>query len=193
MASLSDTLTAVGVVLVLVFGSIALYLYTRVQQTDQKVSLLESIVLDLKLTNEIPMFHEPPAPSAPSLPAAPAAPAAPASPRPIEDAEYKPFEPEEEQGQQGQQEQEPHAPLESLESQESQESQQQGQQQGQQPEQQDYEAMSAKELQSLARARGLSLEKGAKKPQLIELLKQADSGIKPSPLPSSLSLEILDA
>jgi type IV secretory pathway VirB10-like protein len=190
MASLSDTLTAVGVVLVLVFGSIALYLYTRVQQTDQKVSLLESIVLDLKLTNEIPMFHEPPSAPAPSLPAAPAAPA---SPRPIEDAEYKPFEPEEEQGQQGQQEQEPHAPLESLESQESQESQQQGQQQGQQPEQQDYEAMSAKELQSLARARGLSLEKGAKKPQLIELLKQADSGIKPSPLPSSLSLEILDA
>lgn len=189
MASLSDTLTAVGVVLVLVFGSIALYLYTRVQQTDQKVSLLESIVLDLKLTNEIPMFHEPPSALSPApvpVPSAPSAPS-PVSPRPIEDTEYKPFEPEEEQAQ------EPHAPLESLESQESQESQQQGQQQGQQQQPQDYEAMSAKELQSLARARGLSLEKGAKKPQLIELLKQADSGIKPSPLPSSLSLEILDA
>ena len=65
MSYLGDTLT-VGLVLVLLFGSIALYLYTRIQQTEQKVSLLESIVLDLKLTGELPAFGEFPSSSAPS-------------------------------------------------------------------------------------------------------------------------------
>lgn len=68
MTSLSDTLT-VGLVLVLLFGSIALYLYTRIQQAEQKISLLESILLDMKMGMEIKSFtplpaeeinHEPP-------------------------------------------------------------------------------------------------------------------------------------
>ncbi len=57
MSYLGDTLT-VGLILILLFGSIALYLYTRIQQTEQKVSLLESIVLDLKLTGEIQGFGD---------------------------------------------------------------------------------------------------------------------------------------
>jgi hypothetical protein len=60
MTSLSDTLT-VGLVLVLLFGSIALYLYTRIQQAEQKISLLESILLDLKMSSEIKSYLEPPA------------------------------------------------------------------------------------------------------------------------------------
>lgn len=60
MTSLSDTLT-VGLVLVLLFGSIALYLYTRVQQAEQKISLLESILLDLKMSAEIKSYSELPA------------------------------------------------------------------------------------------------------------------------------------
>jgi len=60
MTSLSDTLT-VGLVLVLLFGSIALYLYTRVQQAEQKLSLLESILLDLKMSSEIKSYTELPA------------------------------------------------------------------------------------------------------------------------------------
>jgi hypothetical protein len=60
MSSLSDVLT-VGVVLVLLFGSIALYLYTRVQQAEQKISLLESILLDLKMSSEIKSYTEIPA------------------------------------------------------------------------------------------------------------------------------------
>jgi hypothetical protein len=60
MTSLSDTLT-VGLVLVLLFGSIALYLYTRIQQTEQKISLLESILLDLKMSSEIKSYSELPA------------------------------------------------------------------------------------------------------------------------------------
>jgi hypothetical protein len=60
MTSLSDTLT-VGLVLVLLFGSIALYLYTRIQQAEQKLSLLESILLDLKMSSEIKSYSELPA------------------------------------------------------------------------------------------------------------------------------------
>jgi hypothetical protein len=60
MTSLSDTLT-VGLVLVLLFGAIALYLYTRIQQAEQKISLLESILLDLKMGLEIKSFSELPA------------------------------------------------------------------------------------------------------------------------------------
>lgn len=60
MTYLTDTLT-VGLVLVLVFGSIALYLYTRVQQAEQKLSLLEGILLDLKMSSEINSYTELPA------------------------------------------------------------------------------------------------------------------------------------
>ena len=66
MTSLSDTLT-VGLVLVLLFGSIALYLYTRVQQAEQKISLLESILLDLKMSAEIKSYSELPAVNHPSV------------------------------------------------------------------------------------------------------------------------------
>jgi hypothetical protein len=74
MTYLGDTLT-VGLVLVLLFGSIALYLYTRIQQAEQKISLLESILLDLKMASEVqtytelpadqPSFHRPKSPSPP--------------------------------------------------------------------------------------------------------------------------------
>lgn len=60
MSGLSDTLT-VGLVLVLLFGSIALYLYTRIQQNEQKISLLESILLDLKMSGEVKGYTESPA------------------------------------------------------------------------------------------------------------------------------------
>lgn len=60
MTSLSDTLT-VGLVLVLLFGSIALYLYTRIQQAEQKISLLESILLEVKMSAEIKSYSELPA------------------------------------------------------------------------------------------------------------------------------------
>lgn len=56
----SDALT-IGIVLVLLFGSIALYLYTRIQQTEQKNSLLESILLDLKMNAEIKSYSDLPA------------------------------------------------------------------------------------------------------------------------------------
>lgn len=60
MSYLSDTLT-VGVLLVLLFGAISLYLYTRIQQSEQKIHLLESILLDLKMSTEIKTYTELPA------------------------------------------------------------------------------------------------------------------------------------
>lgn len=63
----SDALT-IGIVLVLLFGSIALYLYTRIQQTEQKNSLLESILLDLKMNAEMKSYAELPADELPATP-----------------------------------------------------------------------------------------------------------------------------
>ena len=60
MTTLSDTLT-ISLVLLLLFGSIALYLYTRIQQAEQKLSLLESILLDLKMSSEVKSYAELPA------------------------------------------------------------------------------------------------------------------------------------
>ena len=52
MSSLNDTL-ALGLVLVLLFGAACLYLYTRVQQCEQKLNLVESILLDIKMSAEL--------------------------------------------------------------------------------------------------------------------------------------------
>ena len=67
MSDLSDTLT-IGLVLILLFGSIVIYLYTRIQQNEQKVSLLESILLDLKMSAEIQSYTELPAETTPVAP-----------------------------------------------------------------------------------------------------------------------------
>jgi len=66
MTSLSDTLT-IGLVLVLLFGAVALYLYTRLQQAEQKITLLESILLDLKMSSEIHSYSELPASMEPTI------------------------------------------------------------------------------------------------------------------------------
>jgi hypothetical protein len=61
MTTLSETLT-LGLVLVLLFGSICLYLYTRIQQNEQKLNLVESILIDLKMTTEVKSYPDLPAP-----------------------------------------------------------------------------------------------------------------------------------
>jgi len=53
----------------------------------------------------------------------------------------------------------------------------------------EYESMSLKELQSLARSRGLSVEKGSKKQVLLDVLRKADSEVKPGSLSSSSFVE----
>lgn len=197
MTYLGDTLT-VGLVLILLFGSITLYLYTRIQQTEQKVNLLESIVLDLKLTGEIQGFsglpmeseshlHPIPSPLSPPTPS-PSSPISSAKDMKEDQSsevidvlslvqsesqeEYKPFEEDE--------------TVETIETADS-----------SRLEEisispiSAYDHMTLKELQSLVRSRGLVAEKGAKKSGLIELLKRADmdAEVKPGSMSSSSFLE----
>jgi cytoskeletal protein RodZ len=64
----SDVLV-IGIVFLLLVGSLFFYLYMYVQQVDQKASLLESILLDMKVSHEITSFssnNESPASSASS-------------------------------------------------------------------------------------------------------------------------------
>jgi hypothetical protein len=171
MSYLSDTLT-VGVLLVLLFGSIALYLYTRIQQAEQKIHLLESILLDLKMSSEIQSYTELPADT--ELHSAP--------PSPVQlhstvvetkkEEEYVPFEDTKE----GAEEVEEYTSLddaaqelplehsisiseEPLESDVA---------------VVDYESMKLKELQTLAKSRGISGAGSMKKDPLIEALKTSD-------------------
>lgn len=52
LAGLSESLT-LTLVLLLVFGSACLYLYTKISQAEQKISLIESILLDLKMASDL--------------------------------------------------------------------------------------------------------------------------------------------
>ncbi len=51
MNGLSDSLT-IGLVLALIFGALFFYLYTRIGQVEKRVSLTENILLDLKMATE---------------------------------------------------------------------------------------------------------------------------------------------
>lgn len=49
MNGLSDSLT-IGIVITLVFGALFFYLYSRLTQNEKRVSLIENILLDLKMS-----------------------------------------------------------------------------------------------------------------------------------------------
>jgi hypothetical protein len=51
MAGLSDSLT-IGILLLLVFGAAAFYLYSRMTQNEKRLGLLENLLLTLKMTTE---------------------------------------------------------------------------------------------------------------------------------------------
>lgn len=51
MATLSDSVT-VGILLTLVFGAICFYLYSRLTLNEKRVSLLENLLLSLKMNTE---------------------------------------------------------------------------------------------------------------------------------------------
>lgn len=59
MNGLSDSVT-IGIVLALVFGALFFYMYSRVTQNEKRVSLIENMLIDLKMTFEDPQrghFH----------------------------------------------------------------------------------------------------------------------------------------
>ena len=61
-------LLMIGLVFFLLVGAVSLYLYMYVQQVDLKVNLLESILLDMKVSNEIKGFDVPADNHAPYMP-----------------------------------------------------------------------------------------------------------------------------
>ena len=204
MSYLGDTLT-VGLILILLFGSIALYLYTRIQQTEQKVSLLESIVLDLKLTGEIQGFGELPVDSSPHYHSTQNAPTRAhreessntleevkvAHSSPAEES-YTPFH--EDESVEQVESFEPLEPLEPLEPSASVGSTHPLEvhdplrlEEVSVSPVSEYDHMTMKEIQGLVRSRGLTFEKGAKKSTLIELLKRADMSAEVKPGSTSSS------
>lgn len=55
MALLNDSVT-VGILLVMIFGSVSFYMYTRLVQNEKRVSLLENLLLSLKMNTEASMM-----------------------------------------------------------------------------------------------------------------------------------------
>ena len=51
MVGLSDSVT-VGILLLLIFGAAAFYLYSRMSQNEKRMSLLENLLLTLKISTE---------------------------------------------------------------------------------------------------------------------------------------------
>lgn len=199
MTSLSDTLT-VGLVLVLLFGSIALYLYTRIQQAEQKISLLESILLDLKMSAEIKSYTE--------------LPAATSVPRATEHSggEYAPFDEDNgdngnngntaEYGEDAVSDTEKVSPVESVSQTEENDAANEVDQyksvvaEAVKEENEslsnsskvsvNYEAMTLKELQNLAKSRGITGAGSMKKGATIEALKTSDRSSTVEPGSSTL-------
>jgi hypothetical protein len=213
MTYLSDTLT-VGLVLVLLFGSISLYLYTRVQQAEQKISLLESILLDLKMSAEIRSYSELPADEHQHVPSSTV------SSNALSDtstSSYQPFSEDDKSSVvESQSDSSQHLPLsedssvrvdvleeENEQSEvdqyksvvaeavsESNVSQEQEYELDSKPVT-NYESMTLKELQSLAKSRGITGAGTMKKGPIIEALRTSDrsSSVKPGSLSSGSFLE----
>jgi hypothetical protein len=51
MNGLSDSLT-IGIMLVLIFGAVSFYLYSKIGQLEKKMSLLENLLISLKMSTE---------------------------------------------------------------------------------------------------------------------------------------------
>lgn len=182
---LGDSLT-VGIVLALIFGAVCFYLYSRMSQNEKRVGLLENLLLSLKMSTEASLFGpdmvEPtssPAPlsstdveevteetyadmlkgmgsPAPAPTATAKAPAAPAAAGP-EDSVSDEKAAEE--------------LLRSLDTRKM---------------DANYESMSLKELQALAKQRGLAGSGQMRKRELIDALKRQgeDAPSAPQPLPT---------
>jgi len=180
----SDILV-IGIVFLLLVGSLFFYLYMYVQQVDQKASLLESILLDMKVSHEITSFssnNESPALSAASSAASSSASASNSLESSEQEKPYTPYSDDKPVAEDTLVSGEA-VPLEELEvlkpfqpADELEELEELHDSQLDQPSL-NYESMSLKELQSVAKSKGVTGT--MKKNQLIETLKGLEqSGLK---------------
>ena len=183
MAGLSDSLT-IGILLLLIFGAATFYLYSRLTQTEKRLSLLENVLLTLKMSTEASLMG-PDSVEAVSHPS-------PLNPEDVDDVDEEQYAEmlrsssplQQKVGEMsdnsetaaeellrsmdvasspmGAEGAEAEAPLRKMDA--------------------NYESMSVKELQALAKSRGLS---GAptKKRELVDFLKKSGAVPEPSPQP----------
>ena len=174
-----------GVLLVLLFSSAVFYFYIRTNQSEEKISILESILLDLKMSIEIKSYTELPAENQVEQ---------------EQESSYPSFQEENEVALKEYNATDFMEMKDEVldENQVEQEQEQEQKQEQQQKEQQQdevevsflpmnevlsddvsYESMTHKELQSLAKSKGVSIN--GKKSQLILALKESDKlqSVKP--------------
>jgi len=173
MNGLSDSVT-IGIVLALVFGALFFYIYSRVTQNEKRVSLIENMLIDLKMTLEGGWSHgmahlqeenmdettleanvinhiEPVSP-----------------PEPLDKEDVDEEDMYKEILAQSSQDEEPEVKAAARDSQKA------GSTQSTKV-QPNYESMSTKELKSLAKARNLSVARDTGKKELIATLRKMDS------------------
>jgi hypothetical protein len=176
MNGLSDSVT-IGIVLALVFGALFFYIYSRVTQNEKRVSLIENMLIDLKMTLEggwsHGMAHVQEDGAEETLEAnvinhiEPVSPPEPLDKEDVDEEDmYKEI-----LAQSSQDETEVKTELLSPSK------------AGSTPVtkvQPNYESMSTKELKSLAKTRNLSVPSAAGKKELIATLRKADSSSSPA-------------
>ena len=154
---MNDLLT-VSLVLILLFGAVSLYIYTRIQQCEQKLNLVESILLDIKMSAELREYPDlPEKVESYSLP------------QPLPSPLAAPFETQEEDitGLDASDLSEPEANVASVV-----------------PEpiakpsvSVNYESMTLAELKSLAKQRGITGSSSMKRSQILEALHTSDNKV----------------
>jgi hypothetical protein len=176
MNGLSDSVT-IGIVLALVFGALFFYIYSRVTQNEKRVSLIENMLIDLKMTLEggwsHGMAHVQEDSAEETLEAnvinhiEPVSPPEPLDKEDVDEEDmYKEILAQSSQD-------ETEVKTELLSSSKA----------GSTPVtkvQPNYESMSTKELKSLAKTRNLSVPSAAGKKELIATLRKADSSSSPA-------------
>jgi len=171
MVGLSDSVT-VGILLLLIFGAAAFYLYSRMTQNEKRLSLLENLLLTLKISTEASL-------SGPDLVEAVS------SPAPLESQDVDQVNEEEYADMLKSVPAAPTAPMTEESAEEMLRSMEIGMEVGQANGSKtevtvNYESMTVKELQGLAKERGLPSM--TRKKELIEALKRGGAP-PPSPMP----------
>lgn len=181
----------IGAILILIVGAACFYLYTRIKQVEKKVALVEGILLDLKMAAEASFLdfparrpdaddeedeEEEETPFLPTLPEeeevettlaeAEELPVEEQPTKHIEITEYKPeVEDEEERSNTG--------PVQITKS----------------NEQPDLEAMSVKELQALAKSKGITVGKTMRKNDIIKAIQATETAPNAATLVEQFSTE----
>jgi len=154
MALLNDSVT-VGILLVMIFGSVSFYLYTRLVQNEKRVALLENLLLSLKMNTEASFMGS-------DMFAGPETVNPVSAPSPLQEEDVDTMD-EEKYAEMLQGIPSPVAPVAEAESATAKENVNAN-----------YEAMTLKELQALGRQSGVAVH-GLKKKEIIDSLKRKNA------------------